>query len=44
MHLGTFQLSDVFYNTLGGLIGALCYQIYFEIKNITIKLRGIGKR
>lgn len=23
--LGTFQLSDIFYNTVGGLIGGVCY-------------------
>ena len=26
-HLGTFQLSDLFYNTLGGLLGGLIYWI-----------------
>ena len=25
MRLGTFQLSDIFYNTVGGLIGGVCY-------------------
>ncbi len=25
LRLGTFQLSDLFYNTLGGIIGGLCY-------------------
>ena len=25
LRLGTFQLSDIFYNTLGGMIGGLMY-------------------
>ena len=25
LHLGTFQLSDIFYNTVGGMIGGLIY-------------------
>jgi len=25
MRLGTFQLSDIFYNTVGGMIGGLMY-------------------
>lgn len=29
--LGTFQLSDLFYNTLGGLIGGLLYWIGYKI-------------
>lgn len=29
--LGTFQLSDLFYNTLGGLIGGLIYWIGYKI-------------
>ena len=33
--LGTFQLSDLFFNTLGGLIGGICYRIicFFDIPN-----------
>lgn len=31
LHLGTFQLSDLFYNTLGGLIGGLLYWIGYKI-------------
>lgn len=27
LHLGTFQLSDLFYNTLGGCVGGLMYWI-----------------
>lgn len=33
LRLGTFQLSDLFYNTLGGLIGGLFYGIYYKIKH-----------
>ena len=25
LRLGTFQLSDIFYNTVGGVIGSVCY-------------------
>ena len=25
LRLGTFQLSDIFYNTVGGVLGAVCY-------------------
>lgn len=25
MRLGTFQLSDIFYNTVGGALGGVCY-------------------
>ena len=25
LRLGTFQLSDIFYNTVGGVIGGVCY-------------------
>lgn len=31
--LGTWQLSDMFYNTLGGLIGGLIYWICFKVKH-----------
>lgn len=30
--LGTFQLSDLFYNTLGGILGGLCYCIGCKLK------------
>lgn len=33
LRLGTFQLSDLFYNTLGGLIGGLFYGIFCKIKH-----------
>lgn len=29
--LGTFQLSDLFYNTLGGLVGGLIYWVLYKI-------------
>lgn len=32
LRLGTFQLSDLFYNTLGGLIGGCIYWIVWKIK------------
>lgn len=31
LRLGTFQLSDLFYNTLGGFIGGLIYWIGYKI-------------
>lgn len=33
LRLGTFQLSDIFYNTLGGLLGSLLYYIGYKIKH-----------
>ncbi|MGH1941946.1 VanZ family protein [Enterococcus faecium] len=27
LHIGTFQLSDLFYNTLGGGIGGVIYYL-----------------
>lgn len=32
LRLGTWQLSDLFYNTLGGVIGGLIYYIGYKIK------------
>lgn len=32
LRLGTFQISDIVYNTLGGLIGALAYYMIHRIK------------
>ena len=32
LRLGTFQLSDLFFNTLGGLIGGLLYWIVYKIR------------
>lgn len=31
-HLGTFQLSDLCYNTLGGICGGLLYFVVYKIK------------
>lgn len=31
LRLGTFQLSDLFYNTLGGLVGGLIYWIGYKV-------------
>ena len=31
--LGTWQLSDLFYNTLGGTVGGLIYYIMYQIKH-----------
>ena len=31
LRLGTFQLSDLFYNTLGGLVGGLIYWIGYKL-------------
>ena len=33
LRLGTFQLSDIFYNILGGLLGSLIYYIGYKIKH-----------
>lgn len=32
LRLGTFQLSDIVYNTLGGLLGGLTYYIGYRVK------------
>lgn len=32
LRLGTFQLSDIFYNTLGGFIGGMLYYIVMKAK------------
>lgn len=32
LRLGTFQLSDIFYNTVGGTIGGLIYWIWYKVK------------
>lgn len=33
LRLGTFQLSDLFYNTLGGVVGGLVYWIGYKVIN-----------
>ena len=30
--VGTFQLSDIFYNTVGGVLGGVCYWGIIKIK------------
>lgn len=30
--LGTFQISDIFFNTLGGIAGSFCFYIFSKIK------------
>lgn len=35
LRLGTFQLSDLFYNTLGGLLGGIVYWIAWRIRHST---------
>jgi len=32
LRLGTFQLSDIFYNTVGGVLGDMCYWGIIKIK------------
>ena len=32
LRLGTFQLSDIFYNTVGGMIGGVCYWGVMKIR------------
>lgn len=33
LFLGTFQFADVFYNTLGGIIGEIIYLCFIAVKN-----------
>ena len=32
LRLGTFQLSDIFYNTVGGIIGGLIYSVVMKAR------------
>ena len=32
LRLGTLQLSDIFYNTVGGILGGLTYYICYKVK------------
>ena len=32
LRLGTFQLSDIFYNTVGGIIGGLMYCAVMKVR------------
>ncbi len=38
LRLGTFQLSDIFYNTVGGVLGGLMYYVADEGKKASVKL------
>lgn len=35
--LGTFQISDLVYNTISGVIGVMAYQIFAYVKNLNCK-------
>jgi len=35
--LGTWQLSDLFYNTVGGGIGGLLYYVVYRVKKFSGK-------
>ena len=37
LRLGTFQLSDIFYNTVGGVIGGLMYCAVMKAKKASVK-------
>ena len=39
LRLGTFQLSDIVYNTVGGIIGGVLYYIAIKIRKKTEKLQ-----
>ena len=32
LHVGTFQLSDLCYNTVGGVCGGILYYLVFSIR------------
>ena len=32
LRLGTFQLSDIFYNTVGGVVGGLVYYAVMKVR------------
>mgnify|MGYP000944769134 CR=1 FL=1 len=32
LRLGTFQLSDIFYNTVGGVLGGVCYSGIMKVR------------
>ena len=32
LRLGTFQLSDIFYNTVGGVLGGLLYYVAMKVR------------
>ena len=37
LRLGTWQLSDLFYNTVGGGIGGLLYYVVYQVKKFSGK-------
>ena len=37
--VGTFQLSDIFYNTVGGAVGGLMYYAAMEIRRTFSRYR-----
>ena len=37
-HLGTFQLSDLFYNTLGGMCGGMIYYSFYVLKRRLLQM------
>ena len=42
LRLGTFQLSDIFYNTVGGVLGGMCYWGIIKSKrSVKEKLHGV---
>ena len=34
LRLGTFQLSDIFYNTVGGVLGGLVYYVTMKARMV----------
>ncbi len=40
LRLGTFQLSDIFYNTLGGFLGGVIYWAAYRLKHRKNRKRG----
>ena len=38
LRLGTFQVSDIVYNTLGGMLGGLCYIEIKKVRSISDKI------
>lgn len=35
LRLGTFQLSDIFYNTIGGVLGGLIYYVLKKVRSVS---------
>ena len=38
LRLGTWQISDLFYNTIGGVIGGIIYYLLYEMNAIIKKI------